>query len=121
MRQDEVARREQEENRRRRGTGGLGWMNLGKTAMECCVSTPAAELNLLGKIEGLFPLLFFSPSSSTALKKKKKRFPESRERDKHAFSSEKKIMWLINENVHLSELEYTLLASQGLTMCFRKL
>ena len=52
--------------------GGLGWMNLGKTAMECCVSTPAAELNLLGKIEGLFLLLFFSPSSSTALKKKKK-------------------------------------------------
>ena len=73
MRQDEVARREQEENRRRRGTGGLGWMNLGKTAMECCVSTPAAELNLLGKIEGLFPLLFFSPSSSPALKKKKKK------------------------------------------------
>ena len=68
-----MARREQEENRRRRGTGGLGWMNLGKTAMECCVSTPAAELNLLGKIEGLFPLLFFSPSSSTALKKKKKK------------------------------------------------
>jgi len=100
--------------------GGLGWMNLGKTAMECCVSTPAAELNLLGKIEGLFPLLFF-PLLKHCFKKKEKRFPESRERDKHAFSSEKKIMWLINENVHLSELEYTFLASQGLTMCFRKL
>ena len=51
--------------------GGLGWMNLGKTAMECCVSTPAAELNLLGKIEGLFPLLFFPPLLKHFLKKKK--------------------------------------------------
>ena len=100
--------------------GGLGWMNLGKTAMECCVSTPAAELNLLGKIEGLFPLLFFPPLLKHFLKKKKG-CPESRERDQHAFSSKKKTMWLINENVHLSAHEYTLLASQGLTMCFRKL
>ena len=51
--------------------GGLGWMNLGKTAMECCVSTPAAELNLLGKIEGLFPLLFFPPTQALLEKKKR--------------------------------------------------
>lgn len=109
----------QEEKRRRRGTGGLGWMNLGKLLRGAVFSTPAAEINLLGKSKDYFR--FFFPPTQALLKKKKKRFPESREWDKHAFSSEKKTMWIINENVHLSALEYTLLASQGLTMCFRKL
>ena len=67
----------QGENRRRRGTGGLGWMNLGKLLRGAVFSTPAAEINLLGKSKDYFR--FFFPPTQVLLKKKKKDFlnPES--------------------------------------------
>lgn len=41
--------------------------------------------------------------------------------DRLSALTEKKTMWIINKNVPFSVFEYTFLASQGLTMCFRKL
>lgn len=64
--------------------------------------------------------LFFPPDSSTTWKKNDFLNPKGR-RDMFSVLTEKTPMWVINENLHLSTLEYTLLASQGLTMCLMKL
>lgn len=65
MRQDEVARRETGRKQKEAWHGWIRVDELRKTAMGCCFSTPAAEINLLGKSEDYFRF-FFSPYSSTA-------------------------------------------------------